>query len=123
MPNQGADVCWVRPNRAGTRFYTSDTASNSIGVYDISNPENPVQIQEFTLRDRGVSLQIGLSSDNTSLYALTIPFGPLTGNGVPSELHSLTIGSDGKLSESLAPIAYQLPGTDIAQGVAVVPAP
>ncbi len=119
VANGGEALCWVRPNRAGTRLYTSDTGTNSIGVYDISVPDQPVEIQEFHLRDPGISLQIDLSTDNRSLYALSIPYGPISGPA-QSELHSLTVAADGTLSETLAPIVYALPGTDIAQGATVV---
>ena len=71
VPNSGAAVCWLRTNRAGTRLYTADTVTNSISVYDLTDPENPVQIQEFNLSGQGNVLQIALSTDDQSLYALS----------------------------------------------------
>ena len=58
VPNNGAAICWLRTNRSGTRLYTSNTGTNSITVYDLSDLETPRQIQDFVLSRLGNVLQI-----------------------------------------------------------------
>lgn len=103
VPNSGAALCWIRTNRAGTRLYTSDTGTNSIGVYDLSDPETPVEIQNFVLADTGNVLQFSLSSDEGSLYALSTRGDASIPEGQGNELHTLTIARDGRLTEAVAP--------------------
>src|SRR5580700_3627336 len=40
VPNSGTAICWLRTNRAGTKLYSTDTGTNSVSVYDLSDPEN-----------------------------------------------------------------------------------
>ena len=119
-PNSGAAICWIRTNRSGTRLYTSNTISNSVSVYDITQAENPVQIQEFPLLDKGNVLQFSLSTDERSLYALSSRGDATIPEGQGNELHSLSVGDDGRLTEALAPIRYTLPNDTRPQGVAVI---
>ena len=38
VPNQGQTICWLRTNNRGTRLYTSETGSNSVGVLRHNRP-------------------------------------------------------------------------------------
>ncbi len=122
VPNEGGAICWLRTNTAGTRLYTSDTLTNSIGVYDLTDPANPVEIQEFTLAGPGNAFQISLSPDDKNLYALSPRTGDSTPLGEGNLLHTLAIASDGRLSETFAPIAFPSPSNARPRGLAVVPA-
>ncbi len=121
-PNSGKAICWLRTNRAGTRLYTSDTATNSITVYDLTDPENPVQIQELNLSGQGNVLQFSLSTDEKSLYALSSRGDASIPEGQGNELHVLSIRHDGQVVESGAPVVFDEPNDTRPQGVAVVPA-
>jgi 6-phosphogluconolactonase (cycloisomerase 2 family) len=121
VPNSGAAVCWLRTNRAGTRLYTADTVTNSISVYDLTDPENPVQIQEFNLSGQGNVLQIGLSTDDQSLYALSSRGNAAIPEGHGNELHVLTIQQNGTVAEIQSPVIFNEPNDTRPQGVAVVP--
>ncbi len=122
VANQGQGICWIRSNQAGTRLYTSDTITNSIGVYDLSDPENPVQIQELTLVGPGTAFQISLSADEKSLYVLSPRTSDTTPLGQGNLLHSLTVGANGTLSETLAPIAFPSASNARPRGIVAVPA-
>lgn len=120
VPNSGKAICWIRTNRAGTRLYTTDTTSNSVSVYDITNPETPVEIQDLVLSGLGDALQFDLSTDEQSLYVLSSRGSDAIPQGQGNELHSLSIASDGKISETLAPIIFHVPENTRPQGVTVV---
>lgn len=120
VPNQGSAICWLRTNRSGTRLYSTETFSNSVGVYDITGPENPIQLQEFQLSGVGNAYQLSLSTDGRNLYVLS----PRTSASVPAGegnvLHSLTIGDDGQLSETLPTIPFNSPTDVRPRGIATV---
>jgi hypothetical protein len=122
VPNSGNAICWVRTNQAGTRLYSTDTGTNSVSVYDLSNPEEPRQIQEFTLSGVGNVLQFSLSSDEKYLYALSSRGSTSIPEGQGNILHVLSVNEDGTVAESVSPIVFQEPNDTRPQGVAVVPA-
>jgi DNA-binding beta-propeller fold protein YncE len=41
----GDGICWFEANAAGTRLYSSNNFDNTISVFDISQPLNPVRLQ------------------------------------------------------------------------------
>ena len=120
VPNSGKAICWIRTNREGTRLYTTDTATNSVTVYNIVNPETPIEIQNFVLSGLGNVLQFDLSTDGKSLYALSSRGSDSIPQGQGNELHSLAIAADGTLSEKLAPTVFSEPDSTRPQGVTVV---
>ena len=122
VPNSGAAICWLRTNRAGTRLYSSDTGTNSISVYDLTNPEEPVQIQEFNLSGLGNVLQFALSTDERSLYALSSRGSAAIPEGEGNQLHILTVKPDGTVKEDQSAVPFKEPADTRPQGVAVVPA-
>ena len=122
VPNSGTAICWIRTNQSGTRLYSTDTGTNSVSVYDLSNPEEPSQIQEFTLSGAGNVLQFSLSSDEKYLYALSSRGSTSIPEGQGNILHVLTVNEDGTVAESVSPIVFQEPNDTRPQGVAVVPA-
>lgn len=111
-PNSGGLPCWLAINTAGTRLYTGDTGTNTIGVYDTSNSLSLVQLQEFTPSAGGNYPVTNVAIDPTGkfLYALT-------GN----VLHVLTISAtDGTLTETVTPRTLPLRAGTIAVGLATV---
>ena len=122
VPNSGAAICWLRTNRAATRLYSTDTGTNSVSVYDLSNPEIPREIQTLVLSGLGNVLQFSLSTDEQSLYALSSRGSDDIPAGQGNELHVLSIGRDGKVAETGTPIIFHLAAGTRPQGVLVVPA-
>ena len=120
VPNEGQTICWLRTNSSGTRLYSTDTSTNSVGVYDLSDPENPVQLQEFYLAGAGSAFQLQLSPDDRNLYVLSPRTGDVVALGQGNLLHTLSIDSDGTLSETRPPIAFLSLENARPRGIAVV---
>jgi hypothetical protein len=132
----GKAVCWAAVSPDGKFLYTGDTGSNSVGVYSLADPLHPALIQEFSLggpqtppgsspgapRQTAV-FQVAVDPSGRFVYAISQNTSP---NGLFQEgnqLHILTVGPDGKLSEPRGPIIFPpgaAPGTAHPQGIAVV---
>ena len=121
VPDQGSEICWLRTNKAGTRLYATESGTNSVGVFDLTDPENPIQIQKFVLSGVGSSFQLSLSPDERSLYVLSPRTSPSVPLGEGNVLHSLTIGDRGLLSETLPTIPFTSATNARPRGIAVVP--
>jgi hypothetical protein len=67
-------------------------------------------------------LQIALSTDEKSLYALSSRGNASIPEGKGNELHVLAILHDGQVVENGAPVVFAEPNDTRPQGVAVVPA-
>jgi hypothetical protein len=120
VPNEGAAVCWLRTNKAGTRLYGTETGTNTVGVYDITDPENPVQIQDFALSGVGNAFQLSLSPDGASLYVLSPRASATIPLGRANVLHTLSVGNDGRLTETLPTIPFTSSTNARPRGIAVV---
>jgi 6-phosphogluconolactonase (cycloisomerase 2 family) len=121
VPNSGTAICWLRTNRSGTRLYSTDTVTNSVSVYDLSDPENPRQTQNLVLSGPGNVLQFSLSNDEKFLYALSSRGSTSIPEGQGNLLHILTINDDGTVIENVSPAVFNEPNDTRPQGVAVVP--
>jgi 6-phosphogluconolactonase (cycloisomerase 2 family) len=132
----GAAPCWAAVSPDGKFLYTGDTGSDSVGVYSLADPLHPVQTQELFLggpltppgsppgTSREVSaFQVTVDPSGRYVYAIAQN---TSANGTFQEgnqLHILTVGHDGKLSEPNGPVilpAGTVPGTAHPQGIAVV---
>jgi 6-phosphogluconolactonase (cycloisomerase 2 family) len=125
----GPGTCWIRTNAQGTRLYTLNSGENSVGIYNIDNPDSPVFITKLTLKDSGPTLTGGgassedfalnFSPNGRSLYVVCQDSNPDFTAGNFNWLHVLKVATDGTLSEPTEPM--QLPvGADVRpQGVAV----
>ena len=120
VPNAGQGICWIRSNESGTRLYTTDTTTNQVSVYDASDAAFPVEIQTFTLEGVGNGFQEGLSGDGKSLYVISQRAAASIPTGQGNVLHTLSVGSDGTVTETAAPILFNLPDGVRPQGIAVV---
>lgn len=120
-PNSGQGLCWIRTNRNGDRIYTSNTADNSISVYDASDARNPIEIQRLVLHQPADGLyQIELDARNQYLYVVGQRAFGLIPNGAGNALHVLQIAKDGTLSEpSSSPLTLALPTGTRPQGLAI----
>jgi 6-phosphogluconolactonase (cycloisomerase 2 family) len=61
VSNSGQAICWLYANEAGTRLYTAESFSNSVSVYDLAEPSNPVEIQHLILQGSNLPLVNGLT--------------------------------------------------------------
>jgi DNA-binding beta-propeller fold protein YncE len=127
----GPAPCWVRVSPDGKFLYVVDTANDSVSVLDASNPLAPVEIQNLQLDDPGAPLsdaspatvseafEEGVSPDGKFLYVLSqrSTTDPTMAQG--NVLHGLSIGADGKLTETVPDVKLSLPLGTRPQGVVV----
>lgn len=123
VPNNGVAICWIRTNRSGTRMYTSNTVSASgdtstMSVYNITDADNPVEVQTPQLIGQGNVRQFELSPDGKFIYAITGRFSDKIPFGQGNALHVFAIERDGTLTER-TPVQIPVPAGVLSQGIAV----
>lgn len=105
----GDGICWFAANAAGTRLYSSNNFDNTISVFDITQPLNPVRIQTKLLElgqrvpPPGVTqigaaapFQLALDPDERFLHVVTqAAFGGQAPEA--NAIHVLPINGDGTL--------------------------
>ncbi len=109
--NQGLAVCWDSINATGTRLYTSETASGTISVYDLTNTKKPVQLQHMAVSGTG-ALPTHMKVDPTGQFLYVLDRLGL--------LHVLNIATDGTVTENLTPYSLGLPSGTVPLGVQVL---
>jgi hypothetical protein len=95
VPNSGGLICWIAVNKAATRAYTTINASNTLSVYDITEANNPLEVQHVTLPGRGHSYQIALSPDGDYICVVKHRTFDTTPVGEGSVVNSLHLNEDG----------------------------
>lgn len=114
----------LRTNQAGTRLYALDSALGLVLVYDITQPQAPVFLQQVLLRDVGSFLtkpalvgtgshqqrealahDLALAADEQTLFVTCanadLSLGASQGY---SSVHALHVQADGTLTESVVPL-------------------
>lgn len=99
VPNSGELICWLAVNAAGTRGYTANNASDTVSVYDLSDPRKPVEIQHLHLKGHGHPYQLALDSREKFLYTVKHRTFKETPVGDGSVLNVLEVLANGKLRE------------------------
>jgi 6-phosphogluconolactonase (cycloisomerase 2 family) len=133
VADKGAGPCWVVVSADGKYLYAANTGSNSVEVYSLADPLNPVQVQDFKVSlppaPAGATkapaniFELGLDPSGQSLEVIMQSTAANLDFPQGNEVHSLTIAADGTLSEPTAPATFSVedvPGTARIQGVAVV---
>ena len=116
VPNPGLLPCWLAINAAGTRLYSGESMSNSITVYDLTNPLLPVQLQHLTLSFTITGSAVtNLRIDPTGKFLYAI-----SNETAESSLHVFNVASDGTLSETITPVAIPVPFGNYPIGLATV---
>ncbi len=134
-PLGGGATCWDSTN--GRYLYVTDTITDSVSVFSLANPLQPVQIQQFALDGpqappgspsgtiESDTFQVALSPDGSTLYVVNHDFGsPTLSFADGNQLHVLSVAANGMLSEPNGPVLLDttgvVPGDALAQGIAVV---
>lgn len=129
VPN--AAVCWLRTNKAGTRLYSLNSGESSVSVFDLANPLAPSLTQTLVLKNAGPVFGAGgtatssqpfhlaFSPDEQSLFVVSQHTNPDYSTNY-NYLHTLSVGSDGKLSEPTTPLQPAVPATARPQGAVSV---
>lgn len=109
--NSGKLICWIVINKTGRRAYTTNNASNTLSVYDLSNPRRPVEMTPIDLKGHGYPAQLALSSDDHWLYIVKNRTFHETPIGDGSVLNVLRVLPDGTVKE-VGPSPVTLPVRD-----------
>jgi hypothetical protein len=116
VANPGGLACWLAINAAGTRLYSGESATNSVTVYDLTNPLLPVQLQHITLTatvSGSAVTNLRLDPTGQFLYAIS-------NETSESSLHVFNVAADGTLSENVAPLALPVPFGNYPIGLATL---
>lgn len=135
VPDQGAAPCWVTVSADGKYLYASNTATDSIGVFSLADPLHPIQVQEFKLAgptanpgvttSQTASFEFALDPSGRSLYVVTQDTAAARDFQQGNAVHALSVGADGRLSESDAVLTFSaadVPAEARLQGVVAVAA-
>jgi len=98
--NSGSLICWITINKTGTRAYTTNNGSDTVSVYDLTNPRQPIEMQSLSVRGYGAPYQLALSPDEKYLYTIKHRTFDKTPVGDGGTLNVIHIDNDGKLEES-----------------------
>ncbi len=116
--NAGGGVCWIRTNSLGNRLYTLNSGKNSVGIYNVDNPEAPDSITTLTLKDSQNSgdFSLNFSPDGSTLFVASQNT-DTTFAANNNWLHVLKVAPDGTLSEPGNPLQLPVPNDARPQGV------
>jgi 6-phosphogluconolactonase (cycloisomerase 2 family) len=122
VSDSGKAPCWTVVNHTGTRLYATNTGDNSIAVYDLTDPLNPVEIQHFVMADTtGAAFSTVIDDSDEWIYVSSEQSGA-TATTAANAFHTLKVNSDGTLTEPFSPTVLPIGGTVPvrAQGIAVL---
>lgn len=68
--DSGKGLCWLRTTPDGRWLFTSNTADDSVSVFDLRDPAHPVEVSRAVDAGAGGYYEIGLSPDERHLYAV-----------------------------------------------------
>ena len=122
VSDSGNAPCWVVVNNTGTRLYVTNTGDNSIAVYDLTDPLDPVEIQHFAMQDTtGAPFSTVIDQSGKWIY-VSSELSSATATPAANAFHTLKVNSDGTLTEPFSPTVLPIGGTVTvrAQGITVV---
>lgn len=116
VADPGVLACWVFVSPDGKHMYTGETMSNSVGVFDLTDPLNPVALQSLPLSTTFPSsgaTNMNLDPTGKFLYALS-------NSPTGSALHVLNVAADGTLTETTTPVILPVPAGNWPVGIATL---
>ena len=122
VPDSGAAPCWATVNHTGTRLYATNTGDNSVEVYDLTDPFNPIEIQHFVMTSNtGAVFSTVIDQTDQWLY-VTSEESSATAAAEANGFHALKVSPDGTLTEPFAPAVLPIGGTVPvrSQGITVI---
>jgi hypothetical protein len=134
VASPGKATCWLNISPNGKYLYATDSATDAISVYSLANPLKPALIQEFYLNGPNVksgspanasptSQDFQFSFDSTGNYLYVVNHTTDDAFQQGNQLSTLSVGSNGKLSESTGPLFFSaayVPATAHVLGIDVV---
>jgi DNA-binding beta-propeller fold protein YncE len=121
VPDAGAAPCWAVVNHTGTRLYATNTGDNSVEVYDLTDPLNPMEIQHFVMdATTGAAFSTVIDPSDQWIY-VSSEQSSATSTPAGNAFHTLKVNPDGTLTEPFSPTVLPIGGSVPvrAQGVAV----
>ena len=118
--NSGSAICWLAITRDGRNLYSTNTGSDSVSWYDLTNPLAPVERQNLHLKGGGGPYQVAANPSGSYLYVVNQTFG---GGLKDNALHTFRIDAGGSLTEYGQPLSFPVGGSASPQGVAVIQPP
>ena len=120
VSNQGLATCWISVNAKGTRFYDTETVSNTVSVYKTTTPAAPVFQQQIMLPPGGTPTNLKIDPTQRFLYVLQDKgVKQDAASGVQARLVVLAIQPDGSL-KSKTQLPITLPTGETPVGLAVL---
>jgi 6-phosphogluconolactonase (cycloisomerase 2 family) len=122
VADSGAGPCWAVVNHTGTRLYVTNTGDTSIAVYDLTDPDNPAEIQHFVMAPTtGAAFSTVIDNSDQWLY-VSSEQSSTASTTAANAFHALKVMADGTLTEPFAPAILPIGGNVPvrAQGIAVL---
>lgn len=136
VADQGAAPCWLVVSPDGQRLYVANSGTDTVGVFSLTDPLHPVQIQEFALAgprhpgadpaapNQTVDFQLSLDPTGRFLYVVNHETSPTDTFPQGNQLHTLAVARDGTLSEATgSPLIFspaEVPPNAHPQGIVVL---
>jgi DNA-binding beta-propeller fold protein YncE len=94
VSDSGQAPCWAIVNHAGTRLYATNTGDNSVEVYDLTDPLNPIDIQHFVMASTtGAAFSTVIDSSDTWIY-VSGEQSSASATTAANAFHTLQVNSD-----------------------------
>jgi 6-phosphogluconolactonase (cycloisomerase 2 family) len=122
VSDSGTAPCWTVVNHPGTRLYVTNTGDNSVSVYDLTDPLNPVEIQHFVMAaNTGAPFSTVIDTSDQFIY-VSSEQGSASATPDANAFHTLKVNSDGTLTEPFPPVVLPIDGAGPvrAQGITVL---
>jgi hypothetical protein len=117
-------LLYLNVNHAGTRLYATNTGDNSIEVYDLTDPFNPVDIQHFVMEGTtGAPFSTVIDESDQWLFVSSEQStATATATTEANAFHTLKVREDGMLTEPFPPTVLPIGGSVPVQvqGITVV---
>jgi hypothetical protein len=140
VPNSGKAVCWFLINAEASQMYTVNSVSGTLSVYDLSKPLEPVETSAIQLKQAmsgppfidamgmkqtvtSQPFEFAFDREQKHLYVVSQRATTNADDPTGNYLHTLSIATDGTLSEPGDPIDLRdvaVPPAARPQGVLVV---
>ena len=110
VPDSGAGPCWAIVNHAVSRLYATNTGDNSIAVYDLADPLNPIQIQHYVKASTtGAAFSTVIDHSDSWIY-VSSEQSSTSATPAANAFHALKVAADGTLTEPFPPTILPVSG-------------
>lgn len=121
VQDTGSAPCWAVVNHSGNRLYVTNTGDNSVTVYNLSNPLDPVEMQHFVMANTTGAVFSTVIDQSDNWLFVSSERSTATATAAANAFHTLKVAADGTLTEPFSPTVLPISGatTVRAQGITV----